>query len=67
MLGANLGLFLYGEVSVMIFKPLFLSNAKPIEAKFHTALYWDGGMEVTSIDLGHMIKVAAMPIYGKNT
>ena len=27
---------------------------------------WDGGMKVCSNDPGHMTKMAAMPIYGKN-
>ena len=29
-------------------------------------LLWDGGTKVCSNDPGHMIKMAAMPIYGKN-
>ena len=27
---------------------------------------WDGGMKVCSNGPGHMTKMAAMPIYGKN-
>ena len=29
-------------------------------------LLWDGGMKVCSNVPGHMTKMAAMPIYGKN-
>ena len=35
------------------------------EAKFHVEPPWDGGMKVYSNGLGHMTKMAAMPIYGK--
>ena len=38
----------------------------PIEAKFHMKPPWDGGMKVCSNGPGHMTKMAAMPIYGKN-
>ena len=37
-----------------------------IEAKFHMEPPWDGGMKVYSNGPGHMTKMAAMPIYGKN-
>ena len=37
-----------------------------IEAKFHVGPSWDGGTKVCSNGTGHMIKLAAMPIYGKN-
>ena len=63
------GSFIYlgPSCSVSIFSNFFSSvTVKPIEAKFHVALSWDGGMEVTSNGLGHMTKMAAMPIYGKN-
>ena len=47
---------------------VFFSNISettgPIEAKFHLDPPWDGGMRVWSI--GHMTKMATMPIYGKN-
>ena len=35
----------------------------PIEAKFHMEPSWDG---VTKDCSGHMTRMAAMPIYGKN-
>ena len=38
----------------------------PIKVKFHMELLWDGWMKVCSNGLGHMTKMAAMPIYGKN-
>ena len=37
-----------------------------IEAKFHVEPPLDGGMKACSNGPGHMTKVAAMPIYGKN-
>ena len=50
-----------------VFSKLFSSiTARPIEAKFLMALKWDGRMEVSSNDLGHMTKMAGMPIYGKS-
>ena len=42
------------------------SPQKPIKVKFHMAPPWDGGMKVCSNGPGHMTKMAAMPIYGKN-
>ena len=41
-------------------------SARPIEAKFHVEPQWDGGMKVCPNDIGHMTKMATMPIYGKN-
>ena len=38
----------------------------PIEAKFHMEPPWDGRKKVCSQDPGHMTKMSAMPIYGKN-
>ena len=37
-----------------------------VEAKLHMESPWDGGTKVCSNGLGHMTKMAAMPIYGKN-
>ena len=37
-----------------------------IEAKFHMEPPWDDGMKVYSNRPGHMTKMAAMTIYGKN-
>ena len=50
-----------------IFSNFFSSiTAKPIEAEFHVTLPSKGGMEMSSIGLGHMTKMADMSIYGKN-
>ena len=38
----------------------------PIEAKFYMEPPWDGGTKVCSNSDGHLTKMAAMPIYGKN-
>ena len=37
-----------------------------IEAKCHMESPWDEGTKVCSNGPGHMTKMAAMPIYGKN-
>ena len=34
--------------------------------EFHMEPQWDGGTKVCSRGLGHLTKMAAMPIYGKN-
>ena len=50
-----------------IFSSIFSSETTgPMEAKFHMEPPWDGGMKVFSNGPGHMTKMAAMPIYGKN-
>ena len=38
----------------------------PIEAKFHMEPPWDGGTKDCPNGPGHLTKMAAMPIYGKN-
>ena len=38
----------------------------PITVKFQMELLWDGGTKVCSNGPGHMTKMAAMPIFGKN-
>ena len=43
-----------------------LETARLIEAKFHVDHSWDGGTKIRSNGPGHMTKMAAMPIYGKN-
>ena len=42
----------------------FSITIRPIEAKFHVKPHCDGRMKVCSNGLGHMTKMAAMPIYG---
>ena len=44
----------------------FLETARPIEAKYHVEPQWDGGTKKYSNSLGHLTKMAAIPIYGKN-
>ena len=54
-------------VLLSIFSNIFSSETTgPIEAKFHMEPPWDGGKKVFSNGPGHMTKMAAMPIYGKN-
>ena len=38
----------------------------PIKAKFYVEPPWEGGTKVCINGHGHMTKMAAMPIYGKN-
>ena len=44
----------------------FSETTGSIKAKFHMEPPWDGGTKVCSNGPGHMTKMAAMPIYGKN-
>ena len=53
-------------VCMSTFSNISSETTGPTEAKFHMELPWDGGMKVCSNGPGHMSKVAAMPIYGKN-
>ena len=49
------------------FSNIFFSETTgPIEAKFHVGPPWDRGTKVCSNGSGHMTKMAAMPISGKN-
>ena len=41
-------------------------TALPIKAKFYVEPLWEGGTKVYINGPGHMTKMAAMPIYGKN-
>ena len=58
--------------SVVVVRPSTFSNifssktAWPIKAKFYVEPPWEGGTEVYINGPGHMTKMAAMPIYGKN-
>ena len=47
-------------------KIFFSETAWPIKAKFYVEPPWEGGTKVYIIDPGHMTKMAATPIYGKN-
>ena len=46
-------------------KIFFSKTAWPIKAKFYVEPPWVGGTKVCSRHLGHMTKMATMPIYGK--
>ena len=58
--------------SVVVVRPSTFSNifssetAWPIKAKFYVEPPWEGGTKVYINGPGHMTKMAAMPIYGKN-
>ena len=43
-----------------------LETTRPVEPKFHVEPPWDGKTKACSNGLGHMTKMAAMPIYRKN-
>ena len=45
---------------------IFSKTACPIKAKFYVEPPWVGGTKVCWRHLGHMTKMAATPIYGKN-
>ena len=45
---------------------IFSKTACLIKAKFYVEPPWVGGTKVCSRHLGHMTKMAATPIYGKN-
>ena len=49
------------------FSNIFFSETGwPIKAKFYVEPHWVGGTKVCSRHLGHMTKMAATPMYGKN-
>ena len=53
--------------SVPLFSKIFFSDTTwPIKAKFYVEPPWEGGTKVCINGPGHMTKMAAMPIYGKN-
>ena len=47
-------------------KIFFSETAWPIKAKFYMKHLWEEGTNVYINNPGHMTKMAAMPIYGKN-
>ena len=47
-------------------KVFFSETARSIEAKFYVEPPWEGGTKIYINGPGHMTKMAAMPIYGKN-
>ena len=68
---AHLSRRLIGEFIVLVgLRPRLhsfnISYTGPTEVKYHMELLWDGRMKVCSNGPGHMIKIGAMSIYGKN-
>ena len=62
---------LYGQAPLSVRRPHSLNvftseTAWPIKVKFHMEPPLDGGTKVYSNGPGHMTKVAATPVYGKN-
>ena len=53
-------------VSSIILKHSFLTNYWPIELKFHVKTPYDKLAKIFTKYFGHMTKMAATPIYGKN-
>ena len=49
-----------------LLKIFFSETAWPIKAKFYVEPPWEGVTKVYINRPGHMTKMAAMPIYGKN-
>ena len=62
----------YPWIRPSVVRPFTFSNvfssetAWPIKAKFYVEPPWEGGKKVYINGPGHMAKMAAMPIYGKN-
>ena len=60
------------SVSPSVVRPITFSNifssetTWPIKAKFYVEPPWEGGTKVYINGSGHMTKMAAAPIYGKN-
>ena len=54
------------RLSALTISNIFSKTACRIKAKFYVEPPWVGGIKVCSRHLGHMTKMAAMPIYGKN-
>ena len=44
----------------------FSETALPIKARFYMEPPWEGGRKVCINGTGHLTKMAAVPIYGKN-
>ena len=65
--GQGISLILVQGHSYSTFSNFFsLESAKPSEVKFHMEPQLDGGTKVCSNGPGHMTRMAAIPIYGKN-
>ena len=53
-------------VVVVVDNNFFSETAWPIRAKFYVEPPWEGGTKVYINGSGHITKMAATPIYGKN-
>ena len=52
---------------LQLFSNIFFSEiALPMNAKFYVESPWEGGTKVYINGKGHMTKIGAEPIYGKN-
>ena len=76
-ISAHLSRMLIGELIVcpysgvrpstsVVHKFIFSETAWPIKAKIYVEHPWLGGTKVCLRDLGNMVKIDSMPIYGKN-
>ena len=59
-------IFVQGHSDSTFLNFFSLETARQIKPKFHLDPPWDGVMKVSTNDLCHMTKMAAMSIYGKN-
>ena len=60
------GIFEYKLLLAPPFCNFLSQTAWPIKAKFHVEPPWEGGTKFYINGPGHMNKMAAIPIYGKN-
>ena len=51
---------------LVLWSNIFSKTTWPIKAKFQVETPWEGEKKVYIYGPGHMTKMAAMPIYGKN-
>ena len=56
----------YRTIGPLVSKVFFSETAGPIKVKFYVEHPWVGETKVCSPNPGHMTKMAATPIYGKN-
>ena len=55
-----------GHSDSVFFNFFSSTTTMQFEAKFHVEPFWDGGTKACSNGPGHMTKMAAIAIYGKN-
>ena len=54
------------SIHASTFSKTFSETAWPVKTKFYMKHLKEGGTNVCMNNLGHMTKMGAMPIYGKN-